>query len=202
MTCETCQALSVECIQRWQHDINWIRIRGDSCGERELGQLMFRAGRRLWRDADRSCRVTRWDQVPVHSAAAVPERSVRVSVVSDRPEVVPREQAGSLPRDNLHVSESRGGSGREPAVHGADLRSGTNAVGAVGDGGWDSCMLNGGMDCMECVGFWDFDFAEAMALLDEWATVGCVVDYGACGCRLCCFWWPWLLFRGCCFRSP
>lgn len=45
-------------------------------------------------------------QVHVRAAAVVSERAVRVPVIPDRSEVGAREQAGPVPRDDLHVFES------------------------------------------------------------------------------------------------
>ena len=124
--------LSLVCERIWRRCCGRQRPGGGEVvgGEEDLGELMrgevHGAGGAV--GANRCCRVARWGQVPVRSAAAVPERAVRVSVVSDRSEVVPREQARPVPRDDLHVSEPEGRSGGEPAVRGANLRSGRNGV--------------------------------------------------------------------------
>lgn len=51
-----------------------------------------------------------------------------LSDTSDHSEMVPREQARSVPCDDLHVSESHGRSGGEPALHRPNLCSGMFAV--------------------------------------------------------------------------
>lgn len=48
------------------------------------------------------------EEVSGHPSAVVPERADRVSVVSDRSQVVRREQAGSVPCDDFLVSEPGG----------------------------------------------------------------------------------------------